>query len=682
MHDLAFSEIPVGDLPQATSGLSATPGLLRAFRLGNGLVERTLGLFPDGFRTLSFRLLPDGPDLAPPGGTLSGWPDAGYQGLTWNPWTPDRHLHLDLVHLEVEHFPEAPGRTASLTVAFHLEAPLHGLHLVRRYRILAGAPALSASLSIRSDVLPIGEFYPADRINWIEALPRVLRPADLSIHSFRTRTDHHDDLATVASADAFPGGVLQGNLLMGYSDEAGFWILKESPCFMDQRGECPGDFLLRPEAGLVVLGTGLRPEEVRPEPPWTSPWVTVGLFEGDADFGFRSLKRYQERAFPLVPERDLILMANPWGDRRLPDALDEALVLRELEACADLGLTHYLLDDGWQAGGSFRPMNRNQVLPEAYWAIHPVRFPNGFSRIAREARRLGISLGLWFAPDFTTGYRTIRRDYEVLRERILGDGFRYVKLDGMKLRTRDCVERLEWLMGALREAAGDPLVFLLDVTADPRFGYFQHLEQGSLFLENRYTDWGTYRPHRTFRNLWSLSPYVPAWKIQAEFLNLHRNGDRYGADDPLRPAAWSHEAVFATVLLFSPLAWCEVSALPDEARQALRPMIRLYRDYAERFARCRILPVGEAPSGHAWTGLYAEAPFQDEDYLLVVREETDAEACSLALPSFARPVPGAGRRLAGAGEAVVTPDGRVRVSIPSRKGYGLFALAIVPGGRP
>ena len=52
---------------------------------------------------------------------------------------------------------------------------------------------------------------------------------------------------------------------------------------------------------------------------------------------------------------------------------------------------------------------------------------------------------------------------------------------------------------------------------------------------NRYTDWGNYYPYRTLRNLWMLSRYVPAEKMQIEFLNKWRNADKYDAADLLPP---------------------------------------------------------------------------------------------------------------------------------------------------
>ena len=73
-------------------------------------------------------------------------------------------------------------------------------------------------------------------------------------------------------------------------------------------------------------------------------------------------------------------------------------------------------------------------------------------------------------------------------------------------------------------------------------------EYGNIFLENRYTDWGNYYPYRTLRNLWMLSRYVPAEKMQIEFLNKWRNADKYDVADPFAPARYSFDYLFAITL--------------------------------------------------------------------------------------------------------------------------------------
>ena len=88
-----------------------------------------------------------------------------------------------------------------------------------------------------------------------------------------------------------------------------------------------------------------------------------------------------------------------------------------------------------------------------------------------------------------------------------------------------------------------------------RGGYHYFNEYGNLFLENRYTDWQNYYPYTTLRNLWMLSKYVPAAKIQIEFLT---NG---GMLTNTRGYVWtcyySFDYLFAITMAAQPLAWFE-----------------------------------------------------------------------------------------------------------------------------
>src|SRR5690606_16365261 len=102
-------------------------------------------------------------------------------------------------------------------------------------------------------------------------------------------------------------------------------------------------------------------------------------------------------------------------------------------------------------------------------------------------------------------------------------------------------------------------VFNMDVTAGKRVGFHFFQEFGNVFLENRYTDWANYYPHRSLRNLWSLSSFLPTERVQLEFLNTARNRDKYHEDDPLAPGEVGQHYSFATTLTSQPLAWMELS---------------------------------------------------------------------------------------------------------------------------
>lgn len=198
-------------------------------------------------------------------------------------------------------------------------------------------------------------------------------------------------------------------------------------------------------------------------------------------------------------------------------------------------------------------------------------------------------------------------------------GVKVFKIDGLTIPTKRAETNLRRLFDTVVEQSGGDVLFNLDATASRRGGYHMFNEYGNIFLENRYTDWQNYYPYRTLRNIWQLSRYVPAERIQVEFLNKWRNADKY-AGDPFAPAVHGFDYLFATTLAGQPLAWLESQNLPDEAF-GIAPLVEAYRRVAAQFHAGIILPVGEEPSGRSWTG-FQSIVSDSEGYLLLYREAT------------------------------------------------------------
>ena len=97
-----------------------------------------------------------------------------------------------------------------------------------------------------------------------------------------------------------------------------------------------------------------------------------------------------------------------------------------------------------------------------------------------------------------------------------------------------------------------------------------------------------------------LSKYVPAEKLQIEFLNKWRNTEKY-AGDPFAPANYSFEYLFATTMAGQPLAWMEASGLPEEAL-GIGALIERYKEVQHDFHRGVIL-VDRIPVGRRRAGL-------------------------------------------------------------------------------
>ena len=150
------------------------------------------------------------------------------------------------------------------------------------------------------------------------------------------------------------------------------------------------------------------------------------------------------------------------------------------------------------------------------------------------------------------------------------------------------------------EQTDNQVIFNLDATASRRLGYHFFNEYGNIFLENRYTDWGNYYPYQTLRNLWQLAKYIPAEKLQVEFLNKWRNADKY-PDDPYAPQKYSFPYLFAVTMPGQPLAWMEASNLPEDAF-GIKGLVDGYKEIQPEFHRGVILPVGGWQRGRSLSG--------------------------------------------------------------------------------
>jgi alpha-galactosidase len=160
----------------------------------------------------------------------------------------------------------------------------------------------------------------------------------------------------------------------------------------------------------------------------------------------------------------------------------------------------------------------------------------------------------------------------------------------------------------------------MDVTAEVRFGYLYEKQYGTLFVENRYTNAGSYYPHRTLKNLWLLAEVVPARRLQFEVLNHRRNAQKYG-DDPLAPANYSIDYLFASVMVSNPLLWMEMQHLSPEDRRKLAEIVCVFRKEREQLRNAEVLPIGKLPDGTAFTGFQAIVDATN-GYLILFREYT------------------------------------------------------------
>ena len=357
------------------------------------------------------------------------------------------------------------------------------------------------------------------------------------------------------------------------------------------------------------------------------PWVELP-YAGGRMGRTKALQDYQRSLRPYVSGRDCVFLSNTWGDRNRDVRINEKFLLGEVDAAADLGVEVVQIDDGWQSGKSMNSAFANgkgawngywSVSPD-FWKPDPVRFPTGLKFIADCARRKGVRLGLWFGPDSTDDAVNWERDARCLLAFHCKDGIDYFKLDSMKTSGMIAYQRQKKLFDMLIRESNGKIVVDMDVTAEKRPGYFGLMTAGPLFVENRYTDWGTYWPHQTLRTLWSLCEVVDPIRLRMEVLNPRRNVEKYGAN-PLAPAAYPEETLFAIVMAASPLGWFEVQNLSPSTVAAWRPLVAAWKQERDGMSECNVIPVGAKPDGLSWTGfVFVPRRASAKGYALLFRE--------------------------------------------------------------
>jgi alpha-galactosidase len=495
-------------------------------------------------------------------------------------------------------------------------------------------------------------------------------------------TDWNDNLITERTWLPYRRNTYRGNLLFAHdvATRQGFFFLKEAPCSSTQLHYNGSDFVAD-FSDFMVVGLGIVSNDVKPD-SWIRIYgCVIGIYTGDEQEALTALRLYQKQLRHHTAAQDEMIMLNTWGDRSQDAKIDEAFCLAELDRAARMGITLFQLDDGWQsgkspnsktAGGSFKDIWKNTD----YWTPNPMKFPHGLKPIVEKGKKLGIRIGLWFNPSIQNDFADWQKDAQAIIGLYKKYGICCFKIDGLQIPTKTAEQNLRRLFDTVLEQTNHEVIFNLDATAGRRGGYHYMNEYGNIFLENRYTDWGNYYPYRTLRNLWMLSRYVPAEKMQIEFLNKWRNADKYDAADPFAPARYSFDYLFAITLAAQPLAWMEASNLPGEA-YATASLLKAYQSLQLRFHKGVILPIGEEPSGRSWTG-FQSIVSDTEGYLIVYREDNGQAEGTIDtwLPKGKKvtftPVMGSGRK----STAKVGAQGKVSFELKDKNSFALYQYRI------
>ncbi len=387
-------------------------------------------------------------------------------------------------------------------------------------------------------------------------------------------------------------------------------------------------------------------------------------------------QRYQRSIRQYVPGRDGQLLSNTWGDRSRDAKISQPFLITEIKAGKAMGVDVMQVDDGWQRGttqNSAVARSKSGVwsgfwkADPKFWWPHEERLPNGLEPVAEAAKEHGLKMGLWYAPDSDDDFGNWERDADRILELHRSLGVKYFKLDSIVMTTEIAEKRVLMLMNKVIEATDGNVVIDLDVTAGIRPGYLGAVEVGTVFVENRYTDWATYWPHKTLRNFWQLSEYIDPVRVRMEFLNNVRNTEQKKyKENELAPVTYPPAYLFASVMFSSPLAWFEVSELPEEYAKDVGALVKVWKDHRVSIHGGDIIPIGDAPDGSQWAGLCSIAHDRKSGHAVIFRELNEQAEATFEIPLLdeLKTV----EILHGDGEAAIE-DGKLKVKLDKPRSY-------------
>ena len=533
-----------------------------------------------------------------------------------------------------------------VVVRLRIRDSVQGLLFVREYFLYPELPVIACRCGIQAAVSPnifwaprCLSFNQGEQEYPIESRMDSLRlQPDFDAFralEFRGRSDYSNDLL-VERQHAGPAFSAIGNLLFAEkSGFAGMFILQEAPPSNERRDLDAHDFRFSDQT-IHSCCWGIAPHEVRPDQCLYGYRSVIGLYEGKEIEGRRILKEYLRTRFPQNHQRDFSVMVNPWGSGTFHKDCSEQFLQDEIKASSELAATHYQIDDGWQTGKGLSALTRhNQAAGKDFWQPSAGRFPGGFAKLHEAATAHQIELALWIAPSFNREYR----DWKVFVDLIGGlhrkFGIRMVKVDGVRLRTKEAEDNLEKMVRALRLESNGEILFDFDTTDGQRLGYFYFLEYGNIFLENRYAchNWGqVYHPELVLRNFWTLAGYVRPQTLQIEvtdYLNINR--DYYQSQGISHPDVYSPRYWAAVTLFANPLIWLAPSKLAPSIKTAYREIIELHLQYREGIFSGEIFPVGSKPDGGSLTGFQSHRFEDNSGFLVLYRELGAPEAGSVEM---------------------------------------------------
>ncbi len=501
-----------------------------------------------------------------------------------------------------------------------VEYNIEELQIRRVFTIYPDSPTITTDTYLKTN---------SDSLTWDSKADAVLDQLFLSgkhwkieaVEFFDT-TDRHNTLVEKVERLSYRSDSrFRGNLLNAFDviDKNGLFFLKEAPSSINQV-YYPGYDYVTNYGKIKNVGLGVQSSDLlKNKGEWVKTYGSVlGVYDSSPSSSLFALRDYQKQKRVQLEDRDEMIVMNTWGDREDLERLTEDFCLEQMKACSELGITHFQIDWGWQEGTKGDNTRRSIDV----WSPKKELYPNGFNRLIEEGKKLGVELCLYYVPKAANNNAAWEEDADALINLYKNHGVRIFKIDGQKMQNRIAEINTQKMYDKVMKETGNNVVFNLDITNSPRGGYFYMNETGNLFVQNRYTDWSNYYPYQTLRNLWMLSAYVPAERMQFEFLNKWRNQDNYSHEDKFSPMNYSLDYLFAVTMPSQPLAFFDAAALPDNPLEN-ENLIKIYQEIQHDLHKGYIFPIGEEPSGESWTGFQSLHP--GRGYFIIYREDNGSK---------------------------------------------------------
>jgi len=152
--------------------------------------------------------------------------------------------------------------------------------------------------------------------------------------------------------------------------------------------------------GVKIKGLRLDPGETLELPP-----VHLGFFSGGPAAGTNALRAYlYQHVCPPYAGQPVIPRVSYDHWFGIGNQLNFALMKKEAERAAELGVEVFVVDAAWFSGG----------FPDGvgnWHAVDAARFPNGLETLAAYVRSLGMDFGLWFEIERAVEGTTFAREH-------------------------------------------------------------------------------------------------------------------------------------------------------------------------------------------------------------------------------------------------------------------------------